>query len=1227
MRIIKSNDHGILLVPFDIKGCPHLAVTMILGFDLVNPSQSVSEQKLWQWINDSLQGQVFDSGMPKLNAEWLVSGHAYSGNAPRQQVRVSVSLAGKEKTLDVYGERHWMSVKDKLVPSKPKLFSKMPLRWEVTWGGEAVLENTLGVSQILENAPLPNIVYANEEVAENLSLKKMTPVSFLPLAIEHPVRKACLGTYDDVWFREQWPHFPNDFNWLFFNQSPQDQWHSAYFQGGEFYSLINLHPEHESITGHLPYYQPRAFIRQQVNHKVHQYPNNEAEQVSSDIEYKVSEVLLRNDTVWFFPDNQLGIRLFRGSIPIVDEEALDVSDVLLVTEEVDSQPKTIEHYAQYIRTYQISKEYEPESVTMAKEQMQLMLSELAQAKKNLSDLPRYFEFKQAQLTDNIPSPSMTPSTLFQSVPAKLDGNIVKLEKLKGTLSSLPVPKSAFTEIENSINKIKASKTQFSEFEQSYKAVNQQIIKQARAIPIPPIPMSESPDIKKQYAEGLKKVEMAINTLESNSSKQPWHDKASQIIGLAQLNLTNYIPILKGYGFRQVAIKKHMLVYINEPQFFSGKEWGLDDIKDICIPKGWLLAEYSNGLFTALHSREQLFDSTNNIIIEGSEPELWYSELVVGQPVLLCQDKVIAWLLEQDLQPYANIIELSSPTDNLSDEAKEAVKAASQVFIFTQGVENTEEWEVVFPKGEWLSLQNDLVIQNAYKEGIDLVDWFLPYLKQNDKTIALNSLTASQKAKRQAKSYLPAINVENMVNEQYQSSLSNMGIKPGQTIAQAMADKFAESKEKVLSDFASPSAKKTLQEKVQLSLSHSKPMPLSEAMKQASSKLDDVVQSSRRHIDDPVTLENIKKGGGQLQSGMGELMDFVKQSEAKMDAANMSPENAVLPLSPLTREDVIQYKMVNKDMIEKDLSGLDLSGLDLSGVDFSKSIMSDTDLSETILTDAKFNHIIGDGLILNDAQAQGASFDKAMLVDASFKHADLSKTQFVSAMATGANFTGSVMMQARLHQISAIGADFSDCCFNGSDLSKGIFLNAIFENAQLKDIDGTKMKAFQASARKSQWQGARLTKALFWEAELDMANFSSIHAENARFAKAKLNYADFNGAYLMKSNFSEAELYQANLSESDLRSACFNQVLAREANFEAVNLKKTQCIRSDFTLVNFNGSDAMEANFMRSLLTSAQLEYVNLYNADLYKVTLGNNSMTGSNFKRTLLAQKEAYIDE
>ncbi|MCL1125975.1 DUF2169 family type VI secretion system accessory protein [Shewanella surugensis] len=1227
MRIIKSNDHGILLVPFDLKGQPHLAVTMILGFDLIHPSQTISEQKLWQWINDSLKGQVFDTGMPKLKAEWLVSGHAYSGETARQHVRVSVSLAEQEKTLDVYGQRYWIVDKDKLVPSEPEFFTQMPLTWELTWGGEQVAENTLGCNDIFENASLPSIFYANRSETHDLTQAEQQSASFLPLAIEHPVRKECMGTYDEIWFREQWPNFPPDFDWHFFNQAPKDQWHSDYFLGGEFYSVINLNPDHESITGNLPYYQPRAFIRQQINNNVHQYANDEAEKVNSDIEYKVTEVLLRNDTVWFFPENQLGIRIFRGSVPVIDEEALDVTDVLLVTEEVGSKPKTLEHYAHYIDTYQITKEYEPEGITQAKDKMQLMLAELAQAKKNLLDLPSYFKFKQAQLTNKIPAPSMTPSMLLQSLPTKLDANIAKLEKFKTQLLGLPVPKSAFNEIEKSITNLKQSKLNFINLEKSYQDANQQVIKQAKSIPLPSIPTSESPEIKRQYNEAVQKVKATITSFEPNLSDKPWHDKASQTIALAQLNLERYSPKLKGFGFRNIAIKKHMLVYIHERYIFSGKDWGLKNIEAVCVPQGWLLPEYHDAHFVSLTSRVDLFEGSCSQLIEGSEPKLWYSELVVGQAVLLCQDKAIAWLLAQDLSPYTNVIEMSSPKEALSDEAQQALDKASQVFIFMQGIDELDEWKQAFLYAELIHLKDEVPIQDAYKEGLDLVDWFLPYLKPNESDIVPSSLTVSQKAKQQAKLYLPNINIQKMVDDQYQSSLSNMGVKPGQTIAQAVTAKFMEGKKTIIEGFPSPSMQQKLQDTVKVNLPQSSKEPFSETIKKASDNLNNVLEVSKRNLHEPATLDKITQGGNILQSGMDELADFIKESDAKMAAADVSVDKDIPPLSPLTREEVIQYKNNNVCLSEKDLSGLDLSGLDLADVDFSKSIMSEANLTNTDVSNAQFNGVIGDGIILDAATAVGACFDKAMLVDASFKEADLSQSRFFNTMASGANFDRTVFKNAYLHKISAIEASFVGSDLQGSDLSKGIFLNAVFDDACLAKINGTKMKAFQASAINSQWHGATLTKALFWEAELDNANLSSIDAVNARFAKAKLNHANLSGSHLMKANFSESELFQADLSESNLESSCFNQTLAKEANFEAVNLKRAQCMRSDFSLVNFNGSNAMQANFMRSTLTSSQLKYLNLYNADLYKVTLGNNLIKGCNFKGTLLANKEDYINE
>ncbi|WP_299005470.1 DUF2169 domain-containing protein [uncultured Shewanella sp.] len=1203
MRIIKSNEHAILLVPFELNGKPHFSISMILGFDLLNSNQAVDEQSLWPIVTESLNGEIFDAGLPKVQAEWLLSGKAFSGETPRKVVRVAASLAGKEKQLDVYGDRHWVRIKDKLVPSDAQPFTEKALTWKAAWGGEKVAENPIGQGIYVENAPLANVFYADnnkEVVSESLHQQ---PASFLPLAIDHPIRAACMGTYNDTWFREKWPAFPNDFNWLFFNQSSQDQRVEADFVGGEDYRLINLHPKYETITGVLPCHQPRAFIRHAL----------EANQ------YAVSEVKLQSDTVWFFPEKQLGVMIFRGAIAVNDAEALDVKDVLLVSEEYQSEPKSLAYYANYIANYKLSKAMEPESVKAAKEKFAEAKILLKDGKKTLKDTPSYIDFKVAQSKGEIPKPKTSIDNLIAQTPKRLDASMQQLIDMKAKLATMPVPPDALASIDRGITKFASMKYQMPAMDAQIKNVQSEAVKGLKSIKLPKATTSDSA-IKLAKAE--KEIAASIAKIESPLADNPWHDEASQLIALAIEGMKPKAKTLTSAGLRMLNSQKLMLGYLASPVLYRSEQWGLEAGKVLTVPAGWLIPEYRKGEFSALMSRPSLFNADNSVWLEGSEPQGWHSDIVPGNPVILCQDRAMGWLLAQDLHMMANVIEMPSVQETLSDEAQAAIDECHVLFLYGEGIEDTAPWLEAFPDLSVIALKDDISIQNAYRKSIDLLSWFSELLPVDNDMAALIESTNKQ----QEKPPLPKVDINALYAFQKDKLSAEMGIPAGMTPEQMVLSQF----EKAKSQFDNvPNA--ATREKVLNALSNVKaPAPsglsLAAEVKKMGSDAQKAIATGSKKITDKAALDKLKAAGDTFTGVTDKLSALAEEAEPRL-AQLKQQKTDNQRFEKLTREQVIDFHEKGLSFFEKDLSNVDLSMLDLSGADFSRSILNEANFTQSNLEKCQFANVIASKAIFDKVNAHGASFEKALLGESQFKEAQLSSANFKNAMVKAADFSDASIQYANLENIMAVKANFSSAKFDDSILTKGAFLHAKMDNVSAKRVDAERIKCFKVSALKSDWQNAKLPSALFWGATMNDANFSGSAMVNARFGTASLVNANMKECDLSQANLADVNLSHASLCNSDLTRSYMGNTQAVQADFNGANLKRAMCMRSDFTGAQMNDMNAMQANFMRSTLTAASLNRSNLYNSDLRNVVVGSTQVKGCNFKATLLANKQEYLNE
>jgi hypothetical protein len=178
----------------------------------------------------------------------ILSGSAWApGGRLADNVVVGMSVAGRKKGVQVFGDRRWSGVLTK--PSRPEPFTSIPLRWERSYGGIHKLpdkpgrllaeeRNPAGVGFRGKRAtseaagqPVPNIEDPTHLIGSYGDAP--APVGFGFIAPSWLPRRALGGTYDAAWEKKRAPYLPADFQPQFLNAAPPDQIFAPYLAGGE----------------------------------------------------------------------------------------------------------------------------------------------------------------------------------------------------------------------------------------------------------------------------------------------------------------------------------------------------------------------------------------------------------------------------------------------------------------------------------------------------------------------------------------------------------------------------------------------------------------------------------------------------------------------------------------------------------------------------------------------------------------------------------------------------------------------------------------------------------------------------------------------------------------------------------------------------------------------------------------------------------------------------------
>lgn len=173
---------------------------------------------------------------------------------PQQEVEVSIRIGGLRKSLRVCGPRVWRrNLLGAVVPSSPRAFTTMPIRYECAYGGSDTsdpdprrqridLRNPVGTGVALDSGTLIGTPAPSVDVAGG-SRAGRGPAGFGAIANFWSPRRELAGTYDDRWAARRKPLLPDDYDPRWLLCAPVDQQSSTYLRGGEPVELVNLTPE------------------------------------------------------------------------------------------------------------------------------------------------------------------------------------------------------------------------------------------------------------------------------------------------------------------------------------------------------------------------------------------------------------------------------------------------------------------------------------------------------------------------------------------------------------------------------------------------------------------------------------------------------------------------------------------------------------------------------------------------------------------------------------------------------------------------------------------------------------------------------------------------------------------------------------------------------------------------------------------------------------------------
>lgn len=1249
MKVVKEMHHGLLLNYFGLKDKYYASFTVMTFFGFDDPDNAISEQEMWPFIQGELGKEtIFDMAMPKPRGEVFIHGRCFAPDGkPRPAAQVSFQMGALAKTLDIFGNRFWKLAGGALqVISDPEPFTEMPITYAQAFGGKGFDRNPLGkgFAPLLspsgdEILPLPNIEDPQRLIGSPSD--RPGPAGFGPLDFTWPQRAKKLGTYDDKWFRERWPFYPEDIDWTFFNAAPDDQQQEGFFRGAETFIVKNMHPAKPLVQSRLPALRQRCFINQSTDLK------------KKDSENIFREVTTRLETVWIFPHAERGIAVYRGTAEVADDEALDVRQLFLATEGLEEQPRTIEHYLEELKK-RLDRSVPAEMAAPLAEAKE----KLNEMKEGLQDLPLQVKDSIAQGLGRAPQPVRTPKEIVAQSLRQIDRQGKQLDEAEQGLLAMKSQYGHLAKID--LGGFERGRQGLADAKTKLQALNGKIDEVHEKI-------GKAQDKMKDQLKGLK-GKMPPALLGQHGLDDPdklfepfqmgpqhlWHDMGMRFIEACRDNLRENHDVygrLRSLGLRPYTIKRHWLGLNTEIQEHDPAHWGLKKKESAShlLPAGLIIPRFDGATLDKITVRPGGgTDPSADLLIEGSKDAPLVLGAGEGKPWVRVADELEAVLLHQELGDFCTIIAMANP-DKRPDKGGSALLKDAPQFLVVRYPESREPgdcdaelWKKIHPLAEPLPLPSGKNLFAAKKDGIDLWQWVADALRPGiSPEPALRPKDVDINEPGALASLIPVFDVAAIVEEVKDAIMGR--VQPKLDLMEVKKKENMDALRKVLAGkgvnldelMKQPAGKSILQE--------------ANPYAAAQGKYEKMFATVRRQLQEkkmltPEVGQKLAEAEKTNQALLSQAASQYEQGMAKLEAAKaqfkggfpewskplfaqmgIDPEDPA-PLRQWTREEVVERYGAGKSLAGKNLSGVDLSGLSLPGIDLKKAH----------LQKAKLNGCHLDGADLSGAIANEADFSRASLKEAKMGKGLFQKAKFVEAKLQLADLTQAVMSEADLS-----GADLT-----GAQLEMALLEKANLAKAKLTDAKAKQGYFLSADVSQANFSGADISKAIFLKANIDQVDFSGGTLRGTIFIEAKggklnLSGADMhnsriiNDSALTDSDFTDVKAERAcwlrsDLSGSDFRKSDLKRGLLEECNLAGANLsgvsaKQARLTKCDLSDANLLGMNMLFGSLRKTKLVRTDLRRANLYGVEFYRTGVGETKFEEANLKMTKLDRRTALI--
>ncbi len=197
----------------------------------------------------------------------VLLGSAVARREGERAMPVSLRVGPVTSALLVFGPRHWQRRGAQWVPSDPEPFERVPLRWELAFGGMERLANGQAAKEFeprnpvgrgfigtheteFADRPLPQIEHPEQRL--QAAGERPPPVGWAPIAPFWSPRREYAGTYDAVWQKGRAPYLPTDFDERFLQTAPPGLVAPGHLVGGESVQVAGCLPNGQALAFDLP---------------------------------------------------------------------------------------------------------------------------------------------------------------------------------------------------------------------------------------------------------------------------------------------------------------------------------------------------------------------------------------------------------------------------------------------------------------------------------------------------------------------------------------------------------------------------------------------------------------------------------------------------------------------------------------------------------------------------------------------------------------------------------------------------------------------------------------------------------------------------------------------------------------------------------------------------------------------------------------------------------------